>query len=217
MRYQSVFFDLDGTLTDPGEGIMNSVRHALRRLGEPIPAEATLRAFIGPPLADSFRDFCGLPEERAQTAIAYYREYFREKGIFENTLLPGIPAMLAALRQAGCRLILATSKPEVFAEQILVHFGLREYFSFVAGSLLDGGRSKKAEVIRHAMAACGIASPEGCLMVGDREHDVLGAAACGMDACGVLVGYGSREELLAAGARYIAERPADVCDVVLGN
>lgn len=193
---------------------MNSVRYALHKLGRPVPAEGVLRSFIGPPLAEAFKELCGLSEEAAQTAVSYYREYFSPHGIRENRLLPGIPSMLTSLREAGCRLMLATSKPEVFAKEILARFSLDSYFYFVAGSRLDGRRVKKDEVIHYAMHACGIVSGEGCLMVGDREHDVLGATACGMDACGVLFGYGSCEELVAAGARYLADTPSAIVHLI---
>lgn len=217
--YTTVLFDLDGTLTDPGIGITNSVMYALRKYGIDVPPSdrASLYPFIGPPLTESFSKYFGFSSEQAVEAVAYYREYFGVTGIFENTVYEGIPELLEGLRAAGKRILLATSKPEVYAVEILRHFGLLRYFDFAAGSTLDGSRLKKADVIRYALASCGIGEDEKphLLMVGDREHDVLGARAVGIDAVGVTFGYGSRAELEAAGAAYIADTPADVLDIAL--
>ncbi|MBQ8345503.1 MAG: HAD family hydrolase [Clostridia bacterium] len=208
--YDWIFFDLDGTLTDPGEGITNSVAHALEQEGVPVPPRAELYRFIGPPLVDSFMRFYGFSEERAHRAVEEYRDYFRDRGIFENQVYDGVPQMLETLRREGKRLCLATSKPEPFAKQILEHFALTSYFEFVAGALMDETRTAKADVIAYALDACGISEPSRVLMVGDRLHDVEGASQNGMDCLGVLFGYGSREELTAAGARYLAENVADI-------
>ncbi len=199
-----ILFDLDGTLTDPKEGITRSVAYALSKFGIETPDLDSLRPFIGPPLLEAFMEYSGLSEQAALQAVEYYRERFREVGIFENILYAGIPELLEKLKGAGKRVLLATSKPEVFARRILKHFALDSYFDFAGGSTLDHTRDRKAEVIRYVMEQCGISDPGSAVMIGDREHDVLGAKACGMEAIGVLYGYGSQEELEAAGAAGIA-------------
>lgn len=214
--YQLVLFDLDGTLTDPGVGITNSVAHALERFGLAVPERAALYKFIGPPLHESFERFCGFSQEQAQTAVAYYREYFRERGIYENFVYDGVEALLKDLRGAGRKLAVATSKPEVFARQILEHFQLDPYFAYVAGANLDGTRTRKDQVIAYALASCGAEAPAAAVMVGDREHDIWGARRQGLDSIGVLYGYGSRAELQAAGATYLAARPEDIFSLVTG-
>ncbi|BDF05481.1 HAD family hydrolase [[Clostridium] hylemonae] len=210
MDYKYILFDLDGTVTDPGIGITNSVMHALRKFGIIEEDRSRLYKFIGPPLADSFRQFYEFSEEETARGIEYYREYFTDKGIFENEVYEGMEELLAALNRQGRKLIIATSKPEVFAERILEHFHLDSYFSFVAGATMDEKRVKKAEVIAYALESCGISDLSGVLMIGDRKHDVIGAHEAGVDVMGVLHGYGSREELEKAGADYIAENVEEI-------
>ena len=202
--YDVILFDLDGTLTDPGEGITNSVAHALKKLGIPVPERRALYKFIGPPLYASFMDFYGLDRQKALEAVEFYREYYRDRGIWENEVYAGIPELLAKLKGADKRLLVATSKPENFALQILEHFHLRQYFDRVAGSTLDSSRVEKADVIRYALEQQGIAPGPSVVMVGDREHDVLGARKAGLDCIGVLFGYGDEPELKKAGAAHIA-------------
>ena len=152
--YDVIFFDLDGTLTDPGLGITSSVAHALRRAGITPPPLRELYPFIGPPLVDSFMKYYGMTHEEGRTAVDWFREYFRDRGIFENEVYPGIESMLARLREAGKTLVLATSKPEEFALRILDHFGLRQYFSCVTGASMDETLSRKDEVIALALTRC---------------------------------------------------------------
>ena len=213
--YDVIFFDLDGTLTDSSPGITNSVMYALRRFGIAVENRESLYPFIGPPLLDSFQRFFGFTEEQARQAIVYYREYFSAGGLFENAVYPGVPEMLGRLQSAGRRLWIATSKPEEFARRIMEHFSLDCYFEGVCGAGMDGTRTRKDEVLRYALGLSG-ADPARSLMVGDREHDVFGASACGLDCLGVLYGYGSREELNAAGAKYIAAGVGDVAELILG-
>lgn len=213
--FQAVLFDLDGTLTDPGIGITNSVMYALEKYGIHVSDRTKLYSFIGPPLTESFERFYGFDHVQAVEAVDFYREYFREKGIFENQPYDGIQKLLSRLQTAGKRLLVATSKPEDFAKEILQHFGLYEYFEFVAGSNLDGSRTGKSEVISYALQAAGIAVSDSVIMVGDREHDVLGAKATGIVSLGVLYGYGTREELLSAGADHLAEDVEDVEKILL--
>ncbi len=212
--YQHILFDLDGTLTDPGEGITRAVRYALEKCGCRAPEKEALYSFIGPPLMESFERFCGFTGPQAQTAVNYYREYYKDQGIFENVPYPGVAELLRLLQSRGKNLLVATSKPEVFAIRILDHFGLSGHFSFVAGSNLDGSRVKKAEVIEHALALGGIADRKSTLMIGDREHDILGAKTAEIDVLGVLYGYGSREELIRAGAVNLAETVEAIADFI---
>ena len=206
MSISLVLFDLDGTLTDSAPGITRSVAYALEKMGaEPLPPEGRLR-FIGPPLKQSFRRYCSFDEARCEEAVRRYREYFTAGGMFENAVYPGVPEALAALRSDGLRLAVATSKPELYSRQIADRFGLTPCFEGVFGAAMDETRTDKAEVIRYALDSLG-ASPAEVLMVGDREHDVLGAKQAGLPCVGVLWGYGSREELAAAGAGALAETP----------
>ncbi len=200
-----LLFDLDGTLTDPMIGITKSVQHALHAYGIEEPDLKKLTPFIGPPLKESFMKYYGFSEERASEAIGRYREYFAVTGIFENKVYDGIPQMLERLKREGKLLMVATSKPELFARQILEHFHLSSYFAFVGGASMDEARVKKGEVIAYVLERMKIADKEKAVMVGDREHDMIGARENGIDSIGVLFGYGSRQELKAAGAGRIAE------------
>lgn len=209
-----ILFDLDGTLTDPGLGITNSVMYALRKYGMEVPPRQELYSFIGPPLKQSFMRWCGFDEAEGEQAVKYYREYYRDKGLLENEVYDGIEDMLRALREKGKRLAVATSKPEEFAIRILEHFGLAQYFEVIAGDTLDFKRNTKADVIASALERLGVTDRSGVIMVGDREHDVIGAKAQDLPCIGVLFGYGSQEELEAAGAKHIAQTPADVLKYV---
>lgn len=208
--YQNILFDLDGTLTDPGIGITNSAMYALEKWNIKVAERSELYKFIGPPLRDSFMNFYGFSEEQAKEAIVYYREYFKDKGIFENEVYPGIVELLQQLKASGKKIVLATSKPEEFAIRILKHFDLFDYFDFVGGAYMDGVRNKKGEVIQYALESAGITDLSTTVMIGDREHDIIGAKENGLDSIGVLFGYGSRKELTEAGATYIAETVGDI-------
>jgi phosphoglycolate phosphatase len=204
VSYQYILFDLDGTLTDPGVGIINSVRYALHQYGLDGDPEF-LRRFIGPPLIDSFMEYYGFTEEQAREAVEYYREYYRTSGIIENQVYPGIPQLLKTLDERGKKLVLATSKPTAFARQVLAHFQIDRYFAdkLVIGSYLDGRRTNKAEVIAAALALLP-PEKEKTVMVGDRKFDIEGARANGIAAIAVTFGYGERAELEAAGPTYFA-------------
>lgn len=178
MYRKYLFFDLDGTLTDSMPGITRSVRYALERLGIEVPDLQSLVRFVGPPLKESFMTFYGMTAAEAERAIALTREYFVPKGMFENELYAGVPELLDATRRAGCVNVMATSKPEPFARQIAAHFGIDTRFELISGSSLDGSRTTKAEVIGHALRTLGI-TPEEAVMIGDRRHDIEGAAATG--------------------------------------
>lgn len=215
--YQTLLFDLDGTLTDPKEGITNSVAYALASFG--IHAEPeTLLPFIGPPLHESFMQFYGFDREKAMLAVAKYREYFKDRGIWENRVYPGAVELLAELKARGKIIALATSKPEVFARQILERYQLSAYFDVICGSCLDGSRTKKSEVIETALARLAETGAEPvrreCVMIGDRLHDIEGAKSAGMDSIGLTFGYGGEQELKDAGATYIVDRFEQILEIV---
>jgi phosphoglycolate phosphatase len=210
-----IFFDLDGTLTDPAEGITNSVAYALERFGITVKNKSDLNCFIGPPLKESFQRYFDLNEEQSKKAVSIYREYFSVKGIFENKLYDGIDAMLRTIVDNGKRPVLATSKPEVFAQKILDHFDIKKYFTCVSGSLLDGTRIDKHDVIEHAMSLLNIDCRDNCIMVGDRMHDVIGAKKSNMKVIGVEYGYGSYTELQTNGADYTVKNVAELEQLLL--
>ncbi|MBD9180374.1 MAG: HAD family hydrolase [Odoribacter splanchnicus] len=209
-KYSYVLFDLDGTVTDPEEGITKSVQYALQHFSIEVQERRELYKFIGPPLKDSFMEFYGFTEQQAGEALLKYRERFEVTGWRENVVYDGMEKLLRHLRRRGKRIMLATSKPEVFAEQILVYFGLRDYFDFVGGASLDGRRNYKADVIRYVLDANGISSREKAVMVGDRKFDILGAKEFGLETVGVLYGYGDREELTTAGADHLVGSVAEL-------
>lgn len=202
-EYKYILFDLDGTLTEPAEGITNSIKYALEKCGISGVTTEELLKFIGPPLRDTFMEFYDFSEEDAEKAVAYYREYFSGKGIFENRVYDGIPELLDKLKQKGKKLLVATSKPEKFTNQILEHFDLAKYFEFVAGATMDNSRNKKADIIRYALEHIQEKDYDRVIMVGDRHYDIDGAIANHIDSVGVLYGYGTKEELTKAGATYI--------------
>ena len=213
---KNIFFDLDGTLTDPAEGITNSVAYALSKFGIVVTDKSELHRFIGPPLIPAFMDFYGFSKENAEKALAYYREYFAPKGIFENAVIEGIPNMLSELKRQGKHLFVATSKPEEYARKILAHFGLDGYFDGIYGSTMDETRSTKDAVIAYALIETG-ATSEDTVMVGDRHHDIDGAKNNAMKSVGVLFGYGSREELAQAGVDAIAETVEQLQNILIGE
>lgn len=217
-RYTSILFDLDGTLTDPKEGICGSVQYALHAFGVEEPDLNKLTPFIGPPLMDSFMEFYHMTEEQAVLAVEKYRERFRVTGMYENEVYEGIPRMLAACKKKGLKLGIASSKPTVFVEKILEHFELHGYFDVIVGSELNGERSKKSEVIEEALkrlSGSGEIRTDQVLMVGDRKYDVEGAKAVGMDCIGVEYGYAKEGELAEAGAAYVVKTVAELETLLL--
>ena len=209
-KYRYCFFDLDGTLTDPGMGITNSVMHALKKFGIEVADRSELYSFIGPPLPDSFMKYYGFDEAKANQAVTYYREYFRDKGIFENEVYPGIAEVLRTLKEKGVTVALATSKPYEFSIRILEHFNLIQYFDYFGAATMDGRISKKADVIAHLLQEIGNVDRSEVLMVGDRAQDIEGAKANGLLSVGVLWGYGSEEELKGAGTDFVLSKPEDL-------
>ena len=208
MKYKYYLFDLDGTLTDSGIGITNSVMYALEKFGIHVSDRKELYPFIGPPLNDSFTKYYGFNEMDALQAVEYYREYFRAGGIFENAVYEGIPEMLGELKSRNATVALATSKPYEFTVQILDHFNLHRYFDHVGAATMDGRISSKADVIRHLLDKLEVTDKSSVLMIGDRDQDVEGAKANDLHCVVVLWGYGSIDELMSAGADYIASEPS---------
>jgi phosphoglycolate phosphatase len=198
---RAILFDLDGTLTDSGEGIINCAILALNHFGLPVPDRETLRVFVGPPLDETFIKF-GVPADKTDEAIRVYRSRYTTVGKFENVPYPGIEDLLAKLRKKGHQLYIATSKPEAMSIEILEKFGLAKYFTLICGATLDGSRSHKADIITYLLERAGGA--DNAIMVGDTAYDVIGAKAHGMPAIGVSWGYGKIEDMEQAGAMAIA-------------
>ena len=211
--YRYILFDLDGTLTESGEGITKSVQYALEKLGQPEPDLKKLEVFVGPPLLQQFMKYAGLDEETAVKAVEYYRERYTDIGIFENEVYPGVEDMLDKLRGKGYILAVASSKPERFVKKVLDHFDLTKYFQEIVGSEMNGGRTSKADVIEEALDRLHMADHrEQVVMVGDKEHDVFGARKAGLQCLAVSYGYGSEEELKNANPLKIADSAQEVLD-----
>ncbi len=211
-----ILFDLDGTLSDPGEGIINSLKYALKQFGingDP----QILRKFIGPPLADSFQEHYDFDEEKTAEAIRFYREYFHEYGLFQNVIYPGIPELLQDLTNSGKTLAIATTKPTVYAQQILEYFKIDHFFEkdLVVGSYLDGRRTNKAELIATVLECLG-GNPLEMVMIGDRKFDIIGAKANGIDVIGVTYGYGEKEEIKSHEPTAIAATVGKLREILLG-
>ena len=207
--YQTIFFDLDGTLTESAPGITRSVAYALKKWGVEVEDLRTLEPFVGPPLAESFARYFGFTPEQCSDGIRYYREYYVNKGLFENSVYPGIEDMLRELKNAGKRLIVATSKPEEMAVRILEHFEIADYFEVIGGDRREVGRDNKAKVIDYVLETMQ-AKKDDVIMIGDRKFDIEGAHAIGIPCIAVEYGYGDRDEFEAHGADYIAKTTEDV-------
>lgn len=208
--YDVVLFDLDGTLTDSKIGITKSVQYALSKFNIREDNLDNLESFIGPPLSESFQKNYGFEPSQAQRAVDFYREYFSTSGMYENAVYPGIPDLLADLKSKSKELIVATSKPTVFANQILDIFNLCQYFTAVVGSQLDGTRTSKTEIIAHVLSSLGKSKENSAVMVGDREHDVIGAQGNAIDSIAVTYGYGSLLELQRANPTHLAHAVEDI-------
>ncbi|KOS28322.1 5'-nucleotidase [Bacillus anthracis] len=202
--YTTYLFDLDGTLTDPKEGIVNSVLYALKKVGIEELHISELDSFIGPPIQQSFVERYNMNEGEVERAVFYFREYLKQRGLLENNIYEGIPILLKQLKDTGNRLFIATSKPTIFAEQVIEHFQLTNYFEDIIGSNLDGTRIKKEEIISHILQTNEELNKEEIVMIGDRKHDIIGANQNGIASIGVLYGYGSETELTEVGATHIA-------------
>ena len=215
--YKYILFDLDGTLTNPKTGITKSIAYALKKIKNIDANLDDLTKFIGPPLKESFMDFYDFTEEEAGQAIIYYREYFVNQGIYENEIYEGIKELLEELQKTNVYVLaVATSKPTKFAELIIKHFGLDGYFTSIVGSNLDGTRTKKSEVIEEVLLRLSIKDKREVVMIGDRQHDILGAKEMVIDSIGVAYGYGTYDELKRAGANYIVNSIQGLRDLILG-
>lgn len=214
-NFQYLLFDLDGTLTDSAPGILGCVKYALTELSLPLPPENVLFEFIGPPLVDAFSKYCGLDEETAKLAVEKYRERYSTIGLFENRVYDGVPEMLSSLSNAGKTLILATSKPKIFADRILEKFDLKKYFYETVGATFDGRIDYKDEVIEEALKRCEIKDKSKALMIGDRHHDIDAAKKLGLRSLGVLYGFSKPGELENCGADLLAATPEEVVKLLL--
>ncbi|PKM87636.1 MAG: phosphoglycolate phosphatase [Firmicutes bacterium HGW-Firmicutes-12] len=205
IKYDTILFDLDGTLTEPKKGITRSFQYALKKFGIIEENMEVLLSFIGPPLKSTFINHYGFNEKKAWEAVVYYREYFTEKGMFENEVFLGISEMLHELKGNGKRVLLATSKASIYSDRILEYFNIRAYFDYIVGSNLDGTRAEKNEVISYALSLLDNKDNYTPVMVGDRKHDIIGAQQVGIDSIAVTYGYGLRQELEEAGATHILD------------
>ena len=213
--FDTILFDLDGTLTDSGLGITKAVQYALGQMGYEVPPRESLFSFIGPPLHKSFRKHYGMDEETSVEAVRQFRVYYNQMGgILENEVYPGIRELLSELKKAGKRLMIATSKPQAAAELVMHHFGLSEFVPEIIGGTDDPRRNTKGKVIAWALREYGV-NPDTAVMVGDREHDIRGAAENGIPAIGITWGYGDRAELEAAGAKEVFDAPEEVAQYIL--
>lgn len=210
-----ILLDLDGTITNPKEGITKSVQYALKSMNIYIDDLDSLTKHIGPPLREGFKEYYGFNEEEIEAAVSKYREYYLDKGIYQNKLYDGMERLLTNLKQAGKYLVVATSKPEEMAEKILKGFHLEHYFDDICGATLDSSRADKESVIRYALEKNSITELDRVVMVGDRKYDIIGAKAVGIASIGVLYGFGSKEELTEAGADYIAATVDDLYEVIM--
>jgi len=212
--YQVILFDLDGTLTEPKIGITKSVQYALAKFNIFEENLDKLVPFIGPPLMDSFQEFYNFTPEQARQGVAYYREYFSVKGMYENAVYPGITALLKALTQKGKKLIVATSKPTTFSEKILQHFALDCFFTAVVGSNLDGTRVEKTEIIQAIIEILPQVPKEKIIMIGDRKYDIIGAKNNQIASLAVTYGYGSLEELQGVNPHYLAHSVEELGEII---
>ena len=208
--YKVILFDLDGTISDSGEGITNSVKYALKKFGIEENDYEKLKFFVGPPLYASFEKYYGFTHEQAVKAVEYYREYYNAGGIFELKIYDGVIDLLKSLKKANKQIILATSKPEIYAEKIARKFGFYDLFDNISGALLDGSRIEKSDIIAYALDRIGNPDIATCIMIGDTAFDVIGAANLGMDSIGVTYGYGKSEDIESAGATYMANSPYEI-------
>ncbi len=210
-----VMFDLDGTVLDSKLGIFRSAKYAMDALSLPMPSEEAMMEFLGPPLSDGFAQVCGVREEQVADAVRLYREYYNGGGKFEASIYDGVRELLVSLKEQGRCCCITTSKPHVFARQILEHFGMADCFDGIYGAEMDGTRGKKSEVVAYCLQQQGMTAADAVL-VGDRHFDVNGAKALGIPCVGVLYGYGTKDELEKAGAVALAERAEDLLGIVLG-
>lgn len=218
MNYKYIVFDLDGTLSDPYVGITNSVKYSMKKMGREIPDGFDLSLFIGPPLYFSFEEFFCMSKEDSAVAVDFFREYYNEKGLYENVIYDGISSLLQSIKDGGGVALVGTSKPQIFAERVLHDIGIYEYFDEISGADMSESHSSKEHIIRRALELAGVNESEysKCLMVGDRRFDIEGANLCGIHSVGVTWGYGSKEELVGEGATFTADTPKELSKIIHG-
>lgn len=212
-KYKSLFFDLDGTITDSSEGIINSIVYALEKMDVTITDKDVLRKFVGPPLMDSYRKYFGFTQSEAEMGLKLFREYFSEKGIYENRLFDGMESLLSDLYHNGYELVLATSKPDVFAREILKYFDIQKYFSHISACPMDEANTTKLDIIKAALDMTAIKNKAEILMIGDTAFDINGAKICGIDSMGVLYGTDDANEL--KNATYLTEDVEKIRKILL--
>ena len=213
-KYDLIAFDLDGTLSDPSRGFIEGCKYAFYKMGMACEDDESLKRFIGPALFNEWQICYGLSPDEARSAVMYFREYYSVYGWWNNEIYPGVKEMLQQLKARGKKIVLSTSKPEVFARNILEKFGLTKYFDFIGAATSNLKRERKWEVLEYALNGVGATDLSRCIMVGDRKYDAEGAAMCGIDSLGVLYGHGSRDELEAAGFKYICESCEEVLKII---
>lgn len=214
MKFKYILFDLDGTLLRSGDGIINSVLYSFKKMNIEAEDREELRKFIGPPLIDSYRDFCGLDDENVERAVNFYREYYVDKGLHECSLYEGVEDTLKKLADRGYKLAVASSKPHKFVVEILEDFGIIKYFNYVKGADMDEGKLSKTDIIRLGIINMGCKDLTKALMVGDRNYDINGAKNLHIKSVGAIYGYGTKEELLSAGADYLIDSAEEILDIV---
>lgn len=214
-NYEYVLFDLDGTITQSGQGVLHGLAYAMKKMSMSMPEDVPPQTFIGPPLSFSINAYCHVPKERVDEALVYYREYYVDKGIFECELYDGVEELLKRLYNAGKKLLVASSKSEPYVIRILRNFDIHKYFTFVGGSDFEGLRADKTDVIMYTLKSAGVTDISTAVMVGDRKYDIYGAKDLKMDSIGVTYGYGSEAELREAGATYIAHTAEDVWKMLI--
>lgn len=213
-KFKYILFDLDGTLIDSGKGIINAVKYALKKYGIDEINEALLRSFVGPPLNQQFAKCYGFSAEKSLEAVMVFREYYETKGILENEMYKDIDKVLKHLKEQGNFLMVATSKPEKFAHNILAQHDLEKYFDFIGGSLVDGSRVTKIQVLDHVLKTNEINNADEALMIGDTKYDMIGAKNFNLKTVAVTYGYGTKEELLAAKPDFVVDTPTEILQIV---
>lgn len=212
---KNIFFDLDGTITDSREGIINGIEYALRYFEMEAGDRKYLEKFIGPPLSESFRNEYNFDEKQVEIAVQKYREYYSVKGLKENKLYDGLKELIIDLEKHNRNVILATAKPQIFSEEILEFFKIKQYFKFISGATMDNSRNQKSDIIKYAIDSLKITNLEECIMIGDRQYDIIGAKENNIKSIGVTYGFGSEKELKQAGANYIAHNAQEIKDIIL--